>query len=102
MTTPLKNYMNAVERTVHYTRDDLIDQEPPHHLEKAKPPQDWPSQGAIDFVDVEMSYRPGLPSVLNGINLSILPGEKVGVVGRTGAGKVCRTDFQALSIFTDR
>ncbi|KAG8961668.1 hypothetical protein FRC05_005842 [Tulasnella sp. 425] len=34
-----------------------------------------------------MRYRPGLPPVLKGITMEIKPGEKIGVVGRTGAGK---------------
>ena len=34
-----------------------------------------------------MSYRPGLPNVLKGITLNVKGGEKIGIVGRTGAGK---------------
>jgi len=37
--------------------------------------------------DLKLRYRPGLPNVLHGISLSIRGGEKVGIVGRTGAGK---------------
>lgn len=81
--------MNAVERAVHYTREDLIDQEPPHDIPERKPPTDWPSSGAIQFKDVVMSYRKGLPPVLKGITLDVKAGERIGVVGRTGAGKVC-------------
>lgn len=39
------------------------------------------------FDAVEMRYRPGLPLVLSGLSVSIPPGSKVGIVGRTGAGK---------------
>ena len=35
-----------------------------------------------------MSYRPGLPAVLQGLSMRIKGGEKIGIVGRTGAGKV--------------
>ena len=37
--------------------------------------------------DYATRYRPGLDLVLKGINLQIKPGEKIGIVGRTGAGK---------------
>ncbi|KAJ7777514.1 ABC protein [Mycena maculata] len=84
----LENYMNSVERVVHYSRKDLIPQEAAYESDKDhKPPQDWPARGAVEFKNVEMAYRPGLPNVLHGISMSIKPGEKIGVVGRTGAGK---------------
>jgi ABC-type multidrug transport system fused ATPase/permease subunit len=47
----------------------------------------WPSLGEIRFEDVVMPYLPGKPPVLKGISFSIREGEKIGVVGRTGAGK---------------
>jgi ABC-type multidrug transport system fused ATPase/permease subunit len=47
----------------------------------------WPSQGAVAFNNYSTRYRPGLDLVLKNINLSIKPKEKIGVVGRTGAGK---------------
>lgn len=62
-------------------------QEAPHEISENKPPPEWPQRGAIVFEDVYMRYRPGLPNVLHGISMSILGGEKIGIVGRTGAGK---------------
>lgn len=50
-------------------------------------PTQWPSKGEIEFDKVVMPYLPGHPPVLKGISFSIREGEKVGVVGRTGAGK---------------
>ncbi|KAI2499416.1 Abc transporter [Fragilaria crotonensis] len=50
-------------------------------------PTKWPSKGEIQFDKVVMPYLPGHPPVLKGISFSIREGEKVGVVGRTGAGK---------------
>jgi len=86
-TTDVENYMNAVERVVEYSRGQIIPQEAPHEISENKPKEPWPSLGSISWQDVEMSYRPGLPTVLKGLNFDIGGGEKVGVVGRTGAGK---------------
>lgn len=52
-----------------------------------RPDYAWPRQGAIEFNNVKMRYREGLPLVLKGISLSIKAQEKVGIVGRTGSGK---------------
>ena len=49
--------------------------------------QNWPTQGEIKISNLKIRYRDDLPLVLKGINLEIKPGEKVGVVGRTGSGK---------------
>jgi len=57
----------------------------PHDVELLE--QEWPQKSDIIFRNVHMRYRPTLPLVLNGINLSIEGGEKIGIVGRTGAGK---------------
>jgi ABC-type multidrug transport system fused ATPase/permease subunit len=53
-------------------------------------PEKWPSEGKIKFESVVMPYLPGHPPVLKGISFSIREGEKIGVVGRTGAGKSSR------------
>ncbi|EJD55530.1 ATP-dependent bile acid permease [Auricularia subglabra TFB-10046 SS5] len=58
------------------------------------PPESWPEEGAIEFKNVDLAYRPGLPDVLRDVSFSIKPGEKVGICGRTGAGK--STILQAL------
>ncbi|RDX54457.1 multidrug resistance-associated ABC transporter [Lentinus brumalis] len=74
---------NAVERILYYT-------ELPSEgaaTTPNDPPPSWPEAGAIEFKDVEMAYRPGLPPVLKGVSFEVKPGEKVGIVGRTGAGK---------------
>jgi ABC-type multidrug transport system fused ATPase/permease subunit len=54
---------------------------------KSKMLQHWPVDGRIDFRNVIMRYRPLAGPALNGMNLSIKHGEKVGIVGRTGSGK---------------
>ena len=47
----------------------------------------WPTKGSIEFKDVELRYRPNTDLVLKGLSLVIEGGSKVGIVGRTGAGK---------------
>ncbi|KAI9500351.1 ATP-binding cassette, sub-family C, member 1 [Coemansia spiralis] len=51
------------------------------------PPQDWPQAGKIEFHNFSMKYRHDLEYALKDINLTINPSEKIGIVGRTGAGK---------------
>ncbi|XP_001604413.2 multidrug resistance-associated protein 4 isoform X1 [Nasonia vitripennis] len=53
----------------------------------AETPKDWPSHGCIEFKGVYMRYAEEEPPVLKGLTLRIKPTEKVGIVGRTGAGK---------------
>ena len=49
--------------------------------------EQWPQQGKIEFKDVELRYRPNTDIVLRKLNFEVSPGHKVGIVGRTGAGK---------------
>lgn len=49
--------------------------------------KDWPTKGEIKFRDVSMRYRAGLDVVLDQMSFKINPAEKIGIVGRTGAGK---------------
>ncbi|KAG1720078.1 putative YOR1-ABC transporter [Suillus lakei] len=83
----VENSMNAVERLMQYVEEDTVPQEAPHEIEERKPPAQWPEHGAVDFNNVMMAYRPGLPNVLRGISVKVRGGEKIGVIGRTGAGK---------------
>ena len=52
-----------------------------------KPPKDWPSKGELCLKDVAFQYSSDLPMVLKNLSFSVRPSEKVGIVGRTGAGK---------------
>lgn len=79
----VENNMNATER-IHYYATQL-DEEAPLKIQQMDP--SWPQTGRIRFNDVEMRYRPDLPLVLQGLNLDIQGGERIGIVGRTGAGK---------------
>lgn len=56
-------------------------------IESKRPPKEWPSEGKIEFVDYCLRYKPDAPLVLKHIECKIDPVEKIGVVGRTGAGK---------------
>jgi ATP-binding cassette subfamily C (CFTR/MRP) protein 1 len=47
----------------------------------------WPSKGKIELKKLSLRYRPGLPLVLKGLDVTIEGGSRVGVIGRTGAGK---------------
>ncbi|CAB4062685.1 ABCC10 [Lepeophtheirus salmonis] len=50
-------------------------------------PYNWPNQGVVEFKDIRLRYKDHLPYVLNKVNFKTKPKEKIGIVGRTGAGK---------------
>ena len=54
---------------------------------ETKPKDDWPDKGHVEFKNYSVKYRKELENVLNSINVDVKPGEKIGIVGRTGAGK---------------
>lgn len=75
-------YITSVERLQEMTRlpqenderDDVVD-------------PSWPKDGKLAFENVCLRYRPGLPLALNGLTFTLTPGQRVGICGRTGAGK---------------
>ncbi|XP_046746878.1 ATP-binding cassette sub-family C member 4-like isoform X1 [Diprion similis] len=75
--------MTSVERVLQYTN---LPKEGPFTTEKP-PPVTWPSNGGLTFKNVFMKYADNKPPVLKNLNVKINPGWKVGIVGRTGAGK---------------
>ncbi|XVF45970.1 hypothetical protein PTKIN_Ptkin02bG0250500 [Pterospermum kingtungense] len=79
-----ENSLNAVERVGTYIN---LPSEAPDVIESYRPPCGWPSSGSIQFQDVVLRYRPELPPVLCGLSFTTSPSEKLGIVGRTGAGK---------------
>ncbi|XP_030627919.1 multidrug resistance-associated protein 7 [Chanos chanos] len=85
----------SVERIEEYSTNIPLE---PQHGTLQVPPT-WPGQGRVEFVDAVLSYRPGLPNALDGVNFKVLPGERIGIVGRTGSGK--STLFLALFRFTE-
>ncbi|TMW62283.1 hypothetical protein Poli38472_009776 [Pythium oligandrum] len=99
------NAMTCVERLLHFrtipTESDGSECTPIN-------PAAWPSNGSIRFDNLCLKYRPELPLVLRGVNMEIAGGEKVGICGRTGAGKsslmialfrIC--EFESGSLFID-
>ncbi|KAL7212551.1 hypothetical protein ACSBR2_015280 [Camellia fascicularis] len=79
-----ENSLNAVERVGTYID---LPSEGPSVIESNRPPPGWPSSGSIKFENVVLRYRPELPPVLHGLSFTVPPSDKVGIVGRTGAGK---------------
>ncbi|KAG9335558.1 hypothetical protein JZ751_004461 [Albula glossodonta] len=79
----VENMMTSVERVVEYTE---LESEAPWETQK-RPPAEWPSQGLITFDRVSFSYSPDGPMVLKNMKAVFRSREKVGIVGRTGAGK---------------
>uniref|UniRef100_A0A8C8IQ86 ATP-binding cassette sub-family B member 6 n=1 Tax=Oncorhynchus tshawytscha TaxID=74940 RepID=A0A8C8IQ86_ONCTS len=80
----------SVERTEEYSTTLPTEQQ----HSNPQVPTSWPEQGWVEFRGAVLSYREGLPNALDGVSLVVRPGEKVGVVGRTGSGK--STLFLAL------
>ncbi|GIY19081.1 multidrug resistance-associated protein 5 [Caerostris extrusa] len=81
----LESRFTSVERIQSYVED--LESEAPAVIDKMRPSPDWPTRGHIAFKDVKMRYRPGLPLVLKGLTFEIEHQEKIGIVGRSGAGK---------------
>ncbi|XP_033125832.1 multidrug resistance-associated protein 7-like [Anneissia japonica] len=88
--TETEKQMVSVERIMHYINE--VPQESQNAL--IYTPVQWPSLGRICFNGVSFSYRRHLPNALNSVTFTTGPGEKIGIVGRTGSGK--SSLFQAL------
>ncbi|EEH36890.1 metal resistance protein YCF1 [Paracoccidioides lutzii Pb01] len=83
-TVEVETNIVSVERVLEYAN---LPNEAPDVIFKKRPQIGWPSQGGVQFKNYSTRYREGLDLVLQDINLDIKPHEKIGVVGRTGAGK---------------
>ncbi|XP_060624168.2 ATP-binding cassette sub-family C member 2 [Anolis sagrei] len=88
MTSELETNIVAVERVHEYT--EVANEAP--WVTSQRPQPGWPNNGEISFVNYQVRYRPELQLVLDGINCYIKSSEKIGVVGRTGAGKSSLTN----------
>ncbi|XP_069851649.1 ATP-binding cassette sub-family C member 2 [Dipodomys merriami] len=88
MTSEIETNIVSVERITEYIN---VENEAPWVTDR-RPPPDWPSKGEIQFNNYQVRYRPELDLVLKGITCAIKSTEKIGVVGRTGAGKSSLTN----------
>ncbi|KAK2941716.1 Multidrug resistance-associated protein [Blattamonas nauphoetae] len=79
----LESKMTSYERLRFYTSNL------PQETTKVEvtPPEEWPTAGNVRFDSVSFRYRHGLPFVLKDVDFEIKAGEKIGICGRTGAGK---------------
>ncbi|KAJ5176747.1 Metal resistance protein YCF1 [Penicillium canariense] len=83
-TVEVETNIVSVERVLEYAS---LPSEAPEVIFKRRPAVGWPAQGAVTFKNYSTRYREGLDLVLKDVSLDIKPHEKIGVVGRTGAGK---------------
>jgi ABC-type multidrug transport system fused ATPase/permease subunit len=87
MLLAIRNYsqleldMNAAERVMEYSELKTEAQG------GQEPPAAWPTSGRIEVDKLEVAYAEDLPPVLKGISFQVGDNERVGVIGRTGAGK---------------
>lgn len=73
--------MNATERVIEYSNIELENQG------GADAPAAWPTEGRLEVHDLVVGYAPELPPILKGLSFTVEKNQRVGVVGRTGAGK---------------
>ncbi|ODM91895.1 Multidrug resistance-associated protein 5, partial [Orchesella cincta] len=85
MKSELQARFISVERILEYSED--LEQEESDDSVLVKPPEKWPQEGKIDFEGVTLRYKDDASLVFNGVSFSIKSNEKIGIVGRTGAGK---------------
>ncbi|XP_051946724.1 ATP-binding cassette sub-family C member 12 [Xyrauchen texanus] len=85
LSTEVEAKFTSVERLLEYITSCVS--EGPRSVKDVHLPAGWPQEGTITFKKYSMSYRENTPIVLNKLNISIQPREKLGIVGRTGSGK---------------
>ncbi|MEE6486330.1 hypothetical protein FKM82_014574 [Ascaphus truei] len=88
MTSELETNIVAVERVHEYIE---LENEA-SWVTEPRPPPNWPDKGVVQFIDYTVRYRPELDLVLQGISCKVESMEKIGIVGRTGAGKSSLTN----------
>uniref|UniRef100_A0A8C1NVA0 ATP-binding cassette, sub-family C (CFTR/MRP), member 12 n=1 Tax=Cyprinus carpio TaxID=7962 RepID=A0A8C1NVA0_CYPCA len=85
LSTEVEAKFTSVERLLEYITNCVS--EGPRSVKDANTSSGWPQEGTITFQKYSMRYRDNTPIVLNNLHINIKPGEKVGIVGRTGSGK---------------
>ncbi|KAJ5403819.1 P-loop containing nucleoside triphosphate hydrolase protein [Penicillium cosmopolitanum] len=73
--------LNSLDRVLEYSDVE------PEQYDGIDPPAVWPTEGRLDITDLAVQYESDLPPVLCGLNIAIEGNQRVGIVGRTGAGK---------------
>lgn len=84
-TAELESHLTSIERILEYSHleeEPMIDSKPETSL-----PENWPTKGLVEFKNVNLKYNYQGNYILKDINFTVLPKEKIGIVGRTGAGK---------------
>ncbi|XP_014488634.1 PREDICTED: probable multidrug resistance-associated protein lethal(2)03659 isoform X2 [Dinoponera quadriceps] len=84
-TAELESQLTSIERILEYSHleeEPMIDSTP-----ETKPPDDWPTKGFVEFKDVRLKYSREGNYVLRNVTFAVSAKEKIGIVGRTGAGK---------------
>ncbi|CAF3640789.1 unnamed protein product [Rotaria sordida] len=95
MASDIETNIVSVERVNEYAE---LKPEAPWDIPEKKPPIDWPTTGEIQINKLSTKYRENLELVLQDITVNIQPGEKIGIIGRTGSGKssFCITLFRII------
>lgn len=94
----VQQMMTASQRMNEYTKlpsEDLLEKE----ADKQLAIEEWPTSGKIEFKNITMKYREELEPAVKGLSVSVQPGMKVGICGRTGSGK--SSILQTLFRLTD-
>ncbi|KAJ2884125.1 Transporter of the ATP-binding cassette (ABC), partial [Coemansia aciculifera] len=84
MPNRLKRFSNDITT---FRQFSDIKPEAPYAVDNCRVPSEWPHNGNVEFKDLSVKYGAHQPYVLKNLNINLRPGEKVGIVGRTGAGK---------------
>ena len=83
-TAEVETNIVAVERLKEYS---MLELEAPWVFPESRPEQAWPAEGEVEFLNYGLRYREDTPLVVEDISVTVTGGQKVGIVGRTGAGK---------------
>ena len=77
----LETFMDATGEVIDYTKLETEDQG------GNEVPKDWPSKGRVEVENLDIAYSDDLPLVLRDVSFTVTAGTRIGIVGRTGAGK---------------
>jgi ATP-binding cassette, subfamily C (CFTR/MRP), member 1 len=95
----LDSHLTSLEHVVEFTE---LPSEGQDDESLGDPPASWPDKGEIVFSDYSTRYREDLGDALHHLNIKIKPGERIGIVGRTGAGKTSLTMALYVTLVSSR